>query len=97
MTHVIELYEYLSTQAVMQASCGKVGDKIIFFVRMYSENARKNHIHINELYNLFSKTTKVNRSYFTDVISKTWEVIKDEHGLLVVCIECERDSPCCLL
>lgn len=84
---VVEMYQRFAAQAKAKTSKGAKADTIRNFVTDLGAAMSTDTIVLAAAYNTAKDVLgkeKVDRSYFNNVVSKAWEVSKDDDGISVV-------------
>jgi len=90
---VTELYDRFESAARSRKGKGEIAQKIRDFVEEMGKRLGKNKLSISALHKMAKELKllgeeKVEYSYFNNVCQKTWEIVKDDEG--VVYIELNR-------
>lgn len=85
-----ELYAQLAEEAKEKASSGNVGTRYRGYVTEISEKTGEKKLVLTAVLKLARQmypNDKIGRSYFIQVIEKTWETEKDEEGVTWILVD----------
>lgn len=86
---VTELYDKFESAAKSRKGKGEIAQKIRDFVEDMSKRLKKDKMSISALHKMAKELKllgeeKVEYSYFNNVCQKTWEISKDEDGVVYI-------------